>query len=236
MIRNFKALGLALVAIFAMSAMVASSASAQGKLTSDGPVTLDITETGVETANSLEAFGGTTVCPGTTYTGHAYNVTPHGLIASGATTATITPHYKQENCRASGNPATVITTGCDFVFHLGASTGVDKFAVTTDVVCPPEVAGIHVQVFSSTTESTKICELTVKPQTGLSGVSVETTTNASPHDLDIVGTFQNIHVSRSGACLLDGKGSTTTTGKFNIDATVKGTDANGSATAITVTA
>ena len=51
MIRNLKVLGLALVAVFAMSAMVASAASA-GVLTSDGPVKIKATETGSQ-ANSF---------------------------------------------------------------------------------------------------------------------------------------------------------------------------------------
>jgi hypothetical protein len=53
---RLKTLGLALVAVFALSAVAASAASAQqGKLTSDGPVTLTITETGVE-QNFFEMF------------------------------------------------------------------------------------------------------------------------------------------------------------------------------------
>lgn len=48
MIRNLKALGLALVAAFAMSAVTTSVASAQqGTLTSDGPVTLKTNELGI---------------------------------------------------------------------------------------------------------------------------------------------------------------------------------------------
>ena len=52
MIRNLKVLGLALVAAFAMSTMVASAASAQqGELTSDGPEFMEGTE--LATGNSL---------------------------------------------------------------------------------------------------------------------------------------------------------------------------------------
>ena len=49
MIRKFKTLAVALVAVFALGAVVASAASAQqGFLTSTGNVTLTGTETGVE--------------------------------------------------------------------------------------------------------------------------------------------------------------------------------------------
>ncbi len=54
MIRNLKALGLTLAAVFAMSAIAASAASAQqGTLTSDGPVTLYGTETGPAGSNAI---------------------------------------------------------------------------------------------------------------------------------------------------------------------------------------
>ena len=69
MIRNLKALGLALVAVFAMSAMAASASSAS--VTSDGPFTLTGTETGGTETNYLEAFGLKTKCPGSTSKGEA---------------------------------------------------------------------------------------------------------------------------------------------------------------------
>lgn len=66
--RNLKALGLAAVAVLAFSAVAASAASAQqGKLTSDGPVTLTGEDTGV---NFFKAFGSEVRCPDSKYTGH----------------------------------------------------------------------------------------------------------------------------------------------------------------------
>jgi hypothetical protein len=130
MIRNPKALGLALVAVFAMSAMATSAASAQqGELTSkpvEG-VTLIGSETGEAGSNALTAFGLRIECPQSTYTGHKYSETPHTLIPNGATTVTLTPDYKEENhnCRSfPGNfPMTVSMNGCDYVLHFGETTG-----------------------------------------------------------------------------------------------------------------
>src|ERR1044072_3755126 len=81
MIRNLKAPGLALMAVFALTAMAASTASAQqGTLTSDGPVTLIGTETGEPNDNSISMFGTTIRCPGSTHTAHHSNGSPHTTI------------------------------------------------------------------------------------------------------------------------------------------------------------
>jgi len=124
MIRNLKALGLALAAVFAMSAMAASASSASVP-TSDGPVTLTGIETGSET-NYVEALGIKIKCPGSTYKGEAVG---GGDLASGTTTATMKPTYV--NCTTAGFPTTIDLNGCDFVLHLGAAG-----AATFDEVCP----------------------------------------------------------------------------------------------------
>jgi hypothetical protein len=100
MIRNLKALGLALVAVFALSAVAASAASAQqGFITSTGPVTLDGVEDGTNyfEIHNLEPFGKVRVeCPGSTFKGHEVGSTKG--IPSGAKTATITPNYNNLTC------------------------------------------------------------------------------------------------------------------------------------------
>lgn len=227
--RYIKALGLAFVAALALSAVVASAASAQGKLTSDGPVTLDATETGGVTANSLTAFGNATRCPGSSYTGHEYNKTPHALIPSGASTATFTPKYV--NCVSiqggSELPTTVDMNGCDYVMHIGATVGVGKtYAATADVVCP---AGQHILVtaFSGGGHAFRLCTVTVGPQTGLAGAHFTDTGNGH---VDLTGTFKGIKSSRSGLC----GASSTETAEFHIDVTGSGTNAAGGATPVSL--
>jgi hypothetical protein len=236
MIRNLKTIGLALVAVLAVSAMTASAASAQkGKLTSDGPVTLHIKENPAPAINALTSFGSETKCPNSSYTGHKYNVTPHGLIASGETTATITPHYNQAACTSGTFSSTVDMNGCDYVFHVGNTTGgvAGTYGVTADVVCP--VGGhIVVTVWSGETHVAPefiVCTVTVKPQTGLIGPHL--TNQAGGQHVLIKGTFNNVHVTRSGACT-GGPTQTTTEGQFHIDATISGTNAAGGATAINI--
>jgi hypothetical protein len=237
MTRNFKILGLALVAVFAFGAMAAAAASAQnGRLTSTGPVTLDATEiAGKQTA--LTTFGGKLECPGSVMTGHKYNVTPHTFIPSGAETITLTPAYTIDECFAespigSGKHFVTITMNqCDYVLHLGTTTGVaDQYNVTADVVCP-ENKSIIVDVYfsaTSTNEGLKICETTIGQQAGLAG---PTATDTTTGDLTVNGTFKRIRESRSGAGCAT---ATTEEGEFHINLTVKGTNEAGGTTSISL--
>jgi hypothetical protein len=257
MIRNLKVLGLALVAIFAMSAMVASAASAQlqGKLTTEGggAVTLTGTETGVK-ANRLTAFGLPVECEGSTYTGEKTLTTAeteagktHERVPNLATTATIVPIYNQPKCIAtvggSNFPVTVTMNGCDYDIQIGETTGVQTetkktFGATFDIVCPKE-KDIQVEVWEVGDTEHKVapwCTVTIKPQTGLKGAHVSSTPKATPKDdIDLDGTVENITVSRSGSKPLLCPTSESKTASFDLDVTVKGEDALGAEKGITVT-
>lgn len=236
MIRNLKALVLALVVAAALSAVAASAASAQGKFTTDGPFTLTASETGVG-LNAFTAFGIPVNCP-VSYTGHAHNVTPHALIPSGATTTTLTPKYEPCTTSPSGFPGTVDLNGCDFVVHIGATTDqVDTYALTFDVVCP---AGKEVTVTFFTNSPDHIngkphCIWHIKEQLGLKGLHITDTTNGT---LDITGTVEKLHVTRvspGNSHPLLCPSQTTTEGKIDVDVTVKGLNGGGGPTIITLT-
>jgi hypothetical protein len=230
--RKLKALGLALFAVFALSAVSASASSAaEPKLTAESyPVTLVGTETGEvsENKNALTSFGAAVRCEGSTYTGHELNTTPHEAIGGATSAVTLTPHYNNEECEAETSlgekKATVNTNGCDYALTLGETTGgVEGTYGVTAHVCPGSAGPIKVTVYNSSpgteaSEETVICNITVEPQT-VSGAHATDTGNGH---VDITGTFTGIHVERSGLCVLDGKGSTTTEGEFHIDATVEG--------------
>jgi hypothetical protein len=237
MIHNLKILGLALVAVLAFSAIAASAASAQnGKLTSTGPVTLVATEIAGK-VTALTAFGGKVECFGTVITGHKYNVTPHTFIPSGAETVTLTPDYNTDVCFAEetvgggGHFATITMNECDYVLHLGTTTGVtDQYNVTADIVCP-EKKSIIVDVYFSSmpnNENLKVCEITVGPQAGLAGATATDTTTG---DLTVNGTFKKIKSSRSGAGCTT---KATEEGEFHINVTVKGTNEAGGATSVSL--
>jgi len=219
MIRNLKILGVALAAAFALSAVAASAALAveeQAFLTSDGPVTLTGTETGGGANNRLTAFGTFTECPGTTYTGHKYNVTPHEFLEAHSTTVTITPNYV--NCVSSALKlkTTVDMNGCDYVFHLGKTTSPSDVApITATVVCP---AGKHIEV----TIPGIACTITITENAaGYAGLSVtDTTQGAGKNDVDITGTINTIEADSNAGCPVPN--ATTKTASLIQDVTVVG--------------
>lgn len=243
MIRNLKALGLALVAVVALSAFAASTASA-GQLTSDGPVTLDGTQTpiGNPTANNrLTAFGGNTLCPNATYTGHKVLThaettagKTHELIPSGATKVTIKPDYG--SCTALGFPATVDMNGCDYEFEIGTVTN-HVASVNAYVVCP-EGKDITLRIYSGAgkhTANEPFCHITIKEKaTAYTGLTA-TGTTTNPDDIDITGTVTGIEATKSsptGSILCPHE--TTTTASLDQDITVTGTDGQGNPTGITI--
>lgn len=246
MIRNLKALGLALVAVFALGAVVASAASAQqGTLTSDGPVTLKSEELGVAGENALTAFAGPNVveCSGgtkTVYTAHTYNVTPHVPIVTPATTATLTPHYGTcvAKIGATTFPATIDLNGCDFDIHIGVTTGGvnGTYGVTFDVTCPVGKQ-IQVTIWTNATDhankATPMCTIDVKEQLGLAGAHI---TDAGAGNLLLKGTVLNIHATKTKSPThpLLCPEVTTATSSFHINATVKGFTGGGGATAISL--
>lgn len=238
MIRNLKALGVALVAVFALSAVVASAASAQGKLTSDGPVTLTGTETGVGT-NFLKAFGLKVECPGSTYTGHKILTVKeteegkkHVLIPSGETEVTLTPTFV--NCKVPGQTWTVTVTmnGCDFQALIGPNKGPDTYAPSASLKCPT-VGGVKQEV---TLEfwtngvlhtSTPFCvvhfgETGNQNRTGAH--LTDTTQGGVANDIDLNGVFTNISATRTASAshpLLCPETSTATA-ELSVDLTIKG--------------
>jgi hypothetical protein len=223
MTRNLKVLGIALAAVFAMSAVAASTASAQlGKITADGPVTLKGTETGAALENSftVTVLGSTTAltCPGSTYTGHTKATTPHKPLHLNATEVTVTPHYKQPCEDNKGNKdVTVNMNGCDYVFRDATTTGgvAGTFGIVVDIVCP---AGKVIEVTGS------VCTVKVGPQTGLTGFHL-THTPSPADDIDLSGTV-NVAVT---ACGLN------VTSVYHADVTIKGVSEAGSDTPVTIT-
>jgi hypothetical protein len=228
MIRNLKVLGLALTALFAFSAVAASGASAQGRLTAPEPVTLKGTETGLATDNALTSFGGTTHCPGSTITGHKITTTPHALIPSGATEVTLTPHYV--NCTtvdSGGNTfsTTVDMNGCDYRGKvLGSTVGPtpNAWGLDIQITCP---AGRHIQVtlFSSASHALRVCTITVTNTTLTSDAHIGNDIVAPVDHLWAKGTFTKIIVHKSGLC----GSETDENGIFHLDATVKAFNAGG---------
>lgn len=242
MTRNLKAIGLALMAAFALSAVAASAASAQvGQLTAPEPVTL----TGTEIAGKVNALTsplGSVTCPGSTYTGHAvltHSQTTEGkkheLIKTPVSEVTVTPKYIE--CRAhipilGTRPVTVLMTGCDFDIEAGETTGGEHtYAATAQLTCPPNVEP-HVEIFKAGSEHTvgnRVCTITFAEQY-VTGAHLKHTTLPND-DIDLEGTFTGIKEKHEGTLCGTGEG----TASLDINVTIKGHNALGEDIPVTVT-
>lgn len=133
MIRNLKALGLALIAVFAMSAMAATGAQGQGLFTADKyPATLGATSNG----NYFESGGRQYVCEVTHFS---------GTLEESAESLTITPdftdHPQGNNCYVFiGSVKFVVTVtenGCDYVLQDATTEpGKTDYETALDIACP----------------------------------------------------------------------------------------------------
>jgi hypothetical protein len=200
MTRNLKALGLALFAVFALSAMAATTASAAQEEVSLTPAEYPATITGTvdpiteATTHYFETSGGVKLeCEQVAFDA---TIKEKGV---GDTNVTVTPTYAK--CKSTaGNLATVTMEGCDYVFHGGETDGAGGFKNgTVDLVCPTGVTGpvIHVYV-SATSEAEELCTLTVwnfTNKTGNTAVNVA----GSPNDVTMTTNVTGINVTRHGS-------------------------------------
>jgi len=198
MTRNLKVLGLALLAVFAMSAVAVSSASAHKLSIAGGAANVDITATGtgavfgvksgaLEVKCKKEAFSSTTV-------------------ANSATTITIAPKY--EECTAAPFGASPVdVNGCTFVLHgnttssPGTTAGTTKTDMPADLVCPAN---------QSITITAPGCTIHVDPQINLHGVGFTNGGSGTTADINVVSTVDNIHYTTAGGfvCSLGGLSTT----------------------------
>jgi hypothetical protein len=112
--RNFKALGLALIAVLAMCAIGVTSASADVFTSESAKANLSgANETATPDVFTITA--GNTSCKEVSYT---------GTSSSGVSSVTVTPSYPEktksgeQNCTSLGFPATIHTNGCQYVFNI----------------------------------------------------------------------------------------------------------------------
>lgn len=167
MIRNFKALGLALVAVLAMGALMASAAQAKSTIfatTSKSPLAIDAT--GENIGEEFKIDGVAVKCAVSHYT---------GSVTNGSNIITISPTYT--NCQVGGIVNVDITMGdCDYEFTGSARTAIGPpaaYTATVSIKCK-ESKGITIE--SAT------CHMTVPPQNTLSKAAVK---NVAAGDLTV---------------------------------------------------
>jgi hypothetical protein len=236
MIRNLKALGVALAAVFALSAVAATAASAQnGTITSTGNVTLTATENAGQ-QNAFTTFGLEVKCPGSTYTFHKLNSST-AFIPNDVSQATITPHYKQP-CVAEpgGFPTTIDMNGCDYAITLGTTTAVaNQYNTTFHVVC----AGANQITTTIFTNAAKhaankpFCNLHMGTQSNLAGATAKDNLNGT---IQINGTVKGITEQRTngGEDPLLCAAAQTNMAELDINITATGKNEAGSATSVSL--
>lgn len=217
MTRNLKALGLALVAVFAMSAVVASAASAQDKFTTanGNPAYLHGEQVGPIAENQ---FG----INHTENLVHCENATfeSTGTVANGAEKAVVHPTYT--GCTSPFGEATVDTTGCDYVLtgttetHEKTETGGTETDATVNLECPGGEGVIKV--------TSAGCTMTMSPASNqnLLGVTYTNEGSGSTADVKVHVTVDKIHLTANFICQLGGLPATSESGYLTETVTVKG--------------
>ena len=205
MMRNLKALGLALVAVFAMSALAASGASAASFTAGEA----DTTISGVQKTTHVFAVTGVeTSCKKVSFSGTSSSVVQASI--------TITPKYEECTAESIIGTINVTVTGfgageCDY--RINASG-------TADLEC---ASGKEVTVDAST------CTIHVPAQTGLSKLKFTNEGSGSSADVRVDVELEKIttnHTDGFGCPLTSGGESAT--GTLNGDTTVTGSGAGGS--------
>lgn len=182
--RNLKILGLALMAMFAMSAVTAGAASADHITAEQYPATLTGKNT-TETDKFLTTTG-TVNCKTASYA---------ATISAAATSVSATPTYS--NCTAFGFPATIDVNGCKYVFNIGAGTTGDA-----DLSCE---AGKTITVTAVSAGTIK-CTVHVASQSDIAGTITYSNTGAgTTREVGIVVSLSGIDYSHTkgtglGAC------------------------------------
>lgn len=190
MIRNFKTLGLAVLAVMAFGALAASSASAVEFTADKYPVTLH-GENPIEKEKFITEAGNVEC-----------DSSFHAVATEASSTLTVNPTYT--NCKAfTFLNATVSMEGCDYVFTATEGSG-DHWKAHVDVVCP---AGKSIKIVAAT------CTATVPAQTGLTTVDITLMTNAGKiTDVTVTATTKGIkyNVTNDGfGCPFSGTGEKT---------------------------
>jgi hypothetical protein len=215
MIRNLKVLGLAVVAVCAMSAMMASAAQATPTwwFKSDAATGKKTTLTGVQIGeNIFKTTAGDVKCEEAHFTGSAI----------GPTQTSVTLHPVYNKCTAFGFGATVDTTGCNYIFDNSTT----KFVATTTIECE---AGKEITVVAKLAGITK-CTVHIGPQ-DVGGVALKNGASDIIAEVNLTAiAYTHTAGVGAGACISGGAAN----GSYTGGATVSGFNEAGGATAIEV--
>jgi hypothetical protein len=181
MMRNLRALWLAIMAVMAMSAVVASATASADEITSEtSPTFMNGNQVGF--GDVLTTTAGVVKCKEIVYL--------TGAIATPTTAITVTPVYPlkaldgTQNCTGFGFPAEVLTNGCAYKFTInggGATTG------GFDIICPENK---EITMIATSGPTTK-CVLHIPPQNISSGVTYSNSGAGTTREISIGMNFAN---------------------------------------------
>ena len=243
MVRNLKILSLALVAVFAMSALVASAASAKKAYWFNSDTNAaDWTKLSgsqiVATPDTFVVDAGTLSCTTVTYSG--------STSATTTNTITLTPTYAGCTLKPLPGTMTFHTNGCSYDFQAdGQTTNGDgtvngKFDTNTTIVCPTTTSPSHVTheiVVTVVLAGVSKCTIHIEEQNLGTGLVLTNETNGSAvKDLRAHISFSNIKYTQT-AGTGEGKCATTATtsnGVHTGGATIEGKNTGNTPTSIWV--
>jgi len=203
MLTRIKALGLAFVAVAAVSATMASAAAA-GEFTAEN---FTATVTGTALAKHQFKFsGGTISCTVASF---------DGKLAGPAENLTIAAEYG--NCSTAGGGAVTINmTGCDYAFHAGATLENSRVEGSMEVQCVGGGEGIDVEMPGG-------CTAKILPQGGLANLVY--TNHPEAKDFDVDFSVGAIVFTQNAAC--PGGEGVFATGTYGGQSTMTGESAGG---------
>ncbi len=229
MTRNLKALGLALAAVFAMSALSAASAQAEPTFTgyeTPSGTHVHTTIKGTTDPGAIEIFdAGSKIECHNTYS--ATDLTGDTKTLTVTVTDWKTPNTEEgKHCKANagglGNfKADIEFTSCDYLFHVDKFLEKDTYTGSVDIKCTTPGDSIHIRVTNST-GGTK-CLITVPEQTGLNHIVFHNKTEIKPTKVTVTATVEKIKYTQTeGGILGCGKANGNYESTYTGEATVEG--------------
>jgi hypothetical protein len=238
MTRNLKALFLALVAVFALSAIGASAAQAETTKftaveTKENGEHPHVTTTGTVVQTSNQVFE-----TGTTGKVTCTETSGEGSITGGEaeTVEGETLTYSDCTFATTATNATVTMNGCKYTFTTPETITTNEATGKVDLFCPTgKVIEIHVYTAGGTSHGTSLCTITVyADETTVTGgkeeklgghVIYKNQVTTKPTDVNAEATIEGITTEEHGALCPDGNTVQHHDGIYNGNFTVKSTNA-----------
>lgn len=213
MTRKLKALGLALVAVLAMSAMATAAAQAAtpefhteeaATIKGKGPLAGHTHYFKFTNELNKNIF---TECPESELAGTT--------LAKTVTSLTLAPTYNK--CKTAGMAAEFKPNECDFVVQLVA--GSVPPTATFDIVCPGK---------NEITIEDAVCTIHIEPQTGLKHILLGTNTEVgAKRDVDAVVEIIGLKYTITTGCPFQNKNETRSDGRYTEEVTLQAFKAGG---------